>query len=140
MAARFVSGTETNRLPSYSAARRSETKLRQRWASTVAPMAASRCSVDTTWPVLSVPTGDQSLENEKSSVGARRGGAEEPACDARVHTDRDPEMGTEGSPRRVPRLAHRDLGRGVERQRRGQRRGEGGGRGVTADGVTARSS
>src|SRR5947209_3374840 len=60
IAARFVSGMETYRLPSYSAATRSETKLRQRCASTVAPIEPSRCSDDTTWPVLSIPVSDQS--------------------------------------------------------------------------------
>src|SRR5207237_10554023 len=69
IAATDVSGVETNRLPSYSAATRNDRKLRQRCVTTVAPSAALRCSVDTTCPVLSIPTSDQALDADRSSVG-----------------------------------------------------------------------
>src|SRR2546430_1732372 len=48
IAASDVSGKEMYRLPSYSAAARSERKLRHRWVTSVAPSAALRRSVDTT--------------------------------------------------------------------------------------------
>ncbi len=69
IAASEVSGEETYRLPSYSVATRSDRKLRHRRVASVAPNAAARCSVDTTCPVLSIPTSDQELDADRSSVG-----------------------------------------------------------------------